>query len=636
MSLEKNAFASLGKTFRGEIWEDDADVPMGKGYSNEGKPFDINTACYLKLPQQAIRNASKRKVVARAAVQTLKTFGTVEKPASYFIKHEPGDMAIYDCDIEAAKDHAKSRLGPLLKSVPGIADQIAETANRHDISTTEFYLPGMTLRMWPLNESATQRITLKYVFISDAFLSKRTGLIEQAIARTTQHPKDKKIIIESQGSEEGDDFDRQWLSTDQGELHVKCPLCGEGQPFEWDREREDGTFAGFQRGPEESVILPDGKYNESEIIRNTHYECFHCRGKWLDVPLTRAALDASSYYVSKNPTANPENAGFSWPAWINRRLSWGKIMVEYLVSKKADREWNNREPYKQWVQKRAGKTWTDKFERPTAKVMIGSFNIAGGIKDEVSRIFMVDCQADPKKSKDAGQPVIGHFWFVSWAIDKDCRNIYQIARGYAESWNEWIDISKKLKVPNKNVAIDGGHWLDDVVNAAAANWEEGISYNGRGKQFKSAHVWTVMRGNGKRSSFKHDDGVFRAFAKASDYPRQVIIGGRKQIIFVPVIEWSNLSVKDQLFAIRQSQKPMIHVLPPEQLSAITREMEKKLGSYERQISNEYRTRDKGKNIWKESNPNVHYNDDDCMGIVQLARGGLIGHIEAAEEEVATV
>jgi phage terminase large subunit GpA-like protein len=202
--------------FAGEIWESDADVPMGKGYANDGQPFNINTAFYLMAVFIAIRNPAFLKVIIKAAVQTLKTY-VLERSTVFFARHDPGDMTFYDCDLDAAKDHAKSRVGPLLKSIPGLAAQFAEVEkdNRHDITTTEFYLPGMTLRFWPLNESSTQRITLRRVFISDAFLSKNTGMLKQAIARTTQHPLDKKIIIESQGSDEGDDFDREFLETSQ-------------------------------------------------------------------------------------------------------------------------------------------------------------------------------------------------------------------------------------------------------------------------------------------------------------------------------------------------------------------------------------------------------------------------------------
>ncbi len=236
--------------FRGEIWENIAGVPMGRGLANEGQPFDIETACYLKPVQRHLRLSPFGKTVIRAAVQMLKTFGTIESPAAYFIAHDPGDMTIYLSGDDSAFDQAKARLMPFIKSVPSVKTIIeeAERNNRFDITTAEFYLPGgMVLRVWPLNQTTTQRITLRYVLISDAFLSGTTGLIGQAIRRTTQHNshqiKDYKVIIESQGGEENDDFDMEWKSTDERYLHVVCPCCGMGQPFLWDRRREDDFMA---------------------------------------------------------------------------------------------------------------------------------------------------------------------------------------------------------------------------------------------------------------------------------------------------------------------------------------------------------------------------------------------------------
>ena len=46
--LLQEIFAAQGRTFRGSVLDFIKDAPMGKGHGNEGKPFDIETACYLK------------------------------------------------------------------------------------------------------------------------------------------------------------------------------------------------------------------------------------------------------------------------------------------------------------------------------------------------------------------------------------------------------------------------------------------------------------------------------------------------------------------------------------------------------------------------------------------------------------
>ena len=155
--------------FRGEIWEFFQNTAMVRGFANEGRPFDIESAAYLKEPMRGIRRRPHGKFVIKAAVQMLKTNGMIEQPSGYFIANDPGDMVIYLSGDFTAFDQAKARAMPYLKSNPKIAkmiDAVREQGpeGRHQITTSEFYLPGMVLRIWPLNITTTQRMTLRYVF----------------------------------------------------------------------------------------------------------------------------------------------------------------------------------------------------------------------------------------------------------------------------------------------------------------------------------------------------------------------------------------------------------------------------------------------------------------------------------------
>ncbi len=255
--LSRFAASACAPPFDGTIAEFVRDVPMGRGYANESKPFDIESACYLKPVLAAIQNPDIPVVCALAAVQMLKTFACIEMPAAYFMANDPGDMTIYIGGDDSASDQARARLLPWFRNIPEVNGLIeaAEAANRWDITTQEFYLPGMVLRIWGLNINTTQRITLRRVLISDAFLTKNTGMIAQAVARTTQHRANRKIIVESQGGEAGDDMDEFWKTTNMQYLHVVCPLCGTGQPFEFHRERGDDFQAVLPRRRALEIII---------------------------------------------------------------------------------------------------------------------------------------------------------------------------------------------------------------------------------------------------------------------------------------------------------------------------------------------------------------------------------------------
>ena len=631
-ALLREAFAGIGTSFRGEIWEDDMDVPMAKGYANDGKPFDIESACYLKPVFRAIKNPNIRKVVCKSAVQTLKTF-LLEKTTSYLIKHDPGDMAFYDADIDASNDHAKSRIGPMLHSVPGIALQLDDAIknNRFDITTTEFYLPGMSFRLWPLNEGATQRITLRYVFISDAFMSKRTGMIGQAIARTTQHPHDRKILIESQGGEEGDDFDLQFLSTDQGMLHVNCPECQQSQPFVWERLRPAdhpveslrGKYAGMQRGADDDVLLPDGSYNATAVLAHTHYECYHCGAKWFDNADSRLKIDQSSHYVCANPKANPEQSGFSWPAWINQRLRWGNIMLEYLMAKRSLKEFGNEEEIVQWYQKRAAVSWNPLLTQSKVATFTESYDPDTNIPDEKMRTMVVDCQQNPDTKS------IGHFWYVARVIDKR-GNSWQLARGYAKSWDEWIAVQKKFKIPNRNVAIDGRHWSPIIRTKAAECREIEKSLDGSGRSVWA--TWKVLRGDDTRG-WRGADGNILPYRHTTWIETILDKSGKRVSVTINEYLWSNLTVGIQLMNMRLGGegRPKFIALNRDKLDAQTQAMEQGDLTYDNQMNAEYlgEVRKQPRFIEVKQNCN-HYLDCERMGVLLMNLAGLISHAEAQE------
>lgn len=625
--LEQLAAAAIGKTFRGEVWEFAADIPMGKGFKNDGKPFNIEEAKYLKPVFRQIKNPKRRKHVWKAGVQGLKSYAAV-KSAAYKIVHDPGDMAIYDCDIEAARDNFKSRLGPMLKSIPEIDAMIASVESRHDVGISEMYLPGMTLRMWPLNISSTQRITLRYVVISDGFLSGNTGLVEQAIARTTQHPHDKMIIIESQGSDENDDFDRQYQSTDQGELHVVCPVCGMNQPFEFDRKRDDGSYSGFQRGPDEKILLKSGKYDEAAIMRETFYECFFCRKPWLDNYKIRAHLDESSNYIPANPNANPENAGFNWPNWINTRIPWGgdAVMLGYLIAKRADKEFANKEPLKQWYQKRAAKTWSDRLSGDKIPVIIGDYDPHKEIANQDHKGMIIDCQ------KHETLDTVGTFWFEVYAADKS-GNSFQLDRGFVKSWEALDAMQAKWKIENQFVCIDGRKWTPEIFQQVAIR-RKIVKAKKFGREIQYPSCWLVFMGDAPtRNSYPWPDKQWRAWSPPT-FNRVSILNekGGREIVTVQSYRWANLAIKDQLHSLRigGEGKPKFQALPHAQTSPETQAKETGDLAYDMQMDAELRGEKNGKPFWDKVRPDNHYLDLACMRIVRMGMRSLASHVAAPE------
>ncbi len=668
----------LRAPFRGEIWENVAGVGMGRGLSNEGKPFDIGTACYLKPIHRELRARPYGKFVIMAAVQMLKTHGCIEMPAGYFIPHDPGDMGIYFSGDNSAFDQAKARTMPFLKSIPYVGQVIREVEenNRFDITTAEFYLPGMALRIMPLNESTTQRLTLRYVLISDAFLSGRTGLIDQAIRRTTQHNtktiKDYKIIIESQGGEKGDDFDLQWQSTDQRLLHVVCPLCAVGQPFDWTRRRPDDFVAtppkgivsleheawlnfhtpilkrrdaGMQRGPEELVKLSDGSFNAREVMRQTYYECFHCGSAWRDTVETRQQLDESSYYVPSNPSANPENVGFSWPSWAGQRLPWGgeQNMLGYLEAKQVLDRFGNVEKLRQWNQKSAARPWDPNFgKQKVIEISIGSYESDPSklIENFHSRNMTVDSQ----KAKDAGpqEDRVGTFWYVIRDWDKSGNSV-QVARGFAESWDQLLKIMMHWRLVNQRFCIDASKWGPEIEAMAAAHFElvKPLVPDPRTGQIGAEYpsCWRLFYGD-KRAEFKIEvNGKAMPSPVSSGQPSRMYTvnrNGRTWRFYLFKYRWSNIAFEKQLDALLSKAigMPRFEALPREGLrlpngqpDLVTLAKETGVLTFDQQMTARYVTKVRGVDKYEDiDNREAHYRDCELQQLVRASQDGLLGHV----------
>lgn len=516
---------AIGRPFRGEIWDFIAAAPMAKGHGNDGQPFNIATAGYLREPFAAMKHPGYRKVVFKAGVKTLKTF-LVESAAAYFACFGTGDVTFYMADSGMAKDHAKGRLMDFWYGIALFAEMISTIPTRHDETTTELYFPGKTVRIWPANFTSTQNINLETVTISDAWCIGNTGFIEQIIQRTSQYPDTKKILVESQGSEEGDDFDRQYEDTDRRQLHVNCPRCGSSQPFLWHRQRLE-TFVpvpprdvvsldhaawiehhrplllqrpdcGMQRGAEELVKRPDGEYNEAEVLSGTYYECFHCGGAWPDDGpngATRIALDESSHYVATRSNANPGHAGFNWPKFINRRIPWGERMLEYLKALKLKRERGNRELFKQWIQKDEGRTWDKSLERDLRVRRQEAYDVAVAKHDAWRLCMIIDNQLDLMQQ-----------WVMVCAV-KQNGSVKQLWRGpllgLAECRKkqlEYVDAKGGLLLKDQFVFLDGRYKPEQICRHIVDH-EYGHWGNFRGE--RTWFCWNLMQG-GRLEYYSHE------------------------------------------------------------------------------------------------------------------------------------
>lgn len=231
---------NLKPPFRGSFVENAATAAMGKGHNNDGQPFDINTACYLKPIVQAYHQASTEFIALLGGVKTLKSF-MVELAAAYQVAHGRGDVIIYFGSGEVADETATTRILDFNKQIPSYAEKLATASGQYDQTMSAVKFPDKTFFIKPANLANVQQKNVEFLGMQDAFVTGDTGMIDQSLARTTQYQGTRKIFLESQGGEKpvegvtgGFDFDRFYhQQTDQRELHVNCPCCGRSHIWNW-------------------------------------------------------------------------------------------------------------------------------------------------------------------------------------------------------------------------------------------------------------------------------------------------------------------------------------------------------------------------------------------------------------------
>ncbi len=670
------------KRFRGGAVDNQKDAPMGKGHGNNGRPFDIETACYLKPLfaeyDKAVQTGNRLKLVVKAGVKTMKSFA-LEICAAEHVSNRSGDAAIFFGSEQAADTTSTTRILEFFNGITAFKEKLATITGQWDYTMGAVKFPDKTLFILSANLGNTQQKNLAFCSLQDAFVTAKTGMIDEMIARTTQYQKEAIIFLESQGGEEGFDFERHYEDTDQGELHVTCQHCGKPHIFNWKAFDEDSMqrpesfvptppliipsldhqawidhhrpiliskerrIAGFQRGDEKLVKLPNGDYDEAAILRETCFECYFCGCIWRDdgeYGKTRIHLDQSSHYVAARTDALPYNKGFNFPQWINRRLPWGPMMMEKLKVNRTAKETGNWEPVKIWWQKVAARTWLPKemMLNRVATVSPGSYDptlLADLIANAHSVDMAIDCQEDSDHKEKTGASITGWFWFIIRVFAKN-GDSKQLARGFVKGWENLIAIQRHWKIPNDRVMIDC--LFDPVgVRNKAIEYRETVQRTKRHPIFGMAPdvvTWKLLQAMTRQTNFKHKDKKERPWSEELRDGGYVIDekSGKPKWITVPKILFNKNPVRLQVDALYTSAPGMakFEVLSREHLKLpdgkpdkLTLDAETGKRTYENQMQSQAFNIDKNK--YDELHKDDHFYWCEQGLIVRAGMDGLLGN-----------
>lgn len=652
MTAEQNILdrvaSGFSKPYRGQIWENCKRFKLvGKAYEamprEQNGHFRIESARHLMWILLALLDPAVRKVIVIGATQVLKSIlGDIW--TTYVMEHNPRNMLVLFEDDPKAKLFCDARLMDTIKQHPILSKQILGV-DRHDATKTKIKLATMLLQAGGLNDGNVSSLSWPLIWISEGWQHKNDGLLFKAIKRADRFPDDCKILIESQAGQTEEDLHRVAMAAHQVPLTWACPLCGARQswetPNEFGRIRDDGTFSGMKFDPSEKEI--NGvltALNIQQRASSAHWECHHCRGAIQDTKQNRQQIMDSYEQDYKITTASgekisPESVCFYLPFESARDNSFSKTVTTYLTAKNAQRL-GDMIPIANWYMAERAMFWHKSLVHSQVPVITGSYNIEGTIPDEVCRVMSVDCQQDPGLTQATGKPTTGHFWYVVRVIDKNS-NQFQMARGYAKSWDELIAVQDFWKIQNQNVGIDGAFFRSDVIDMAAAKirpYTVRVKKHGRWVNETFWFTWTVLVGDSTgKGCWKWPDAYWRSISPMQPQIRPATIGGKQHNIKVPLYYWGNLAVKDQLNSLRMGGqgKPSFTKLPVEKLSEATRLVEQNDLTYDNQMSAEWKTLKKnGDPTYEKLRPNNHYFDCECECQCLFGLGGYLGNTVAVD------
>lgn len=510
------------------------------------------------------------------------------------IANAPAAMLLLQANDPEAKDFFTRYVRPLFKQCPPVHGLISETDNDKS-QVADFTNGAVVYCRGAWNESNLQRLSLRTVIIDEAWLVPR-GHIAEASARTQSFSWMGRVIVMSQGGDDGSEFHTLHNGTNQMQWNMACPSCSGLQPWDWSSVRF----------PEAAKV--NGVWDLKAVENGTTYECVHCQVRLKDTPGVRAEAnrpDRGAKFVATSNSSSWGAVGLHWNCLCNS--SFGREGVRLLKSKEAFDLYGDSEPRRIFRQKRLALSWSDDAGEMTSQAQAGDYALGDAWDLEAwitpeARVVDIKSTSIPAGSVPFRTMAVdvqrGHYFIEvrSWAKSGHSRLRWW---GKLETWEQLDDLAKQHQVSKALCGVDCGDQTQEVYARTAAR------------------QWKSLRGSGQTEFTVQDVGGKTTKRFYSD----------KQAVFVPgqrnraeMIVWGNLPTKDFLVGL---QKRKLH--------SYARNVPE---DYVLQLTSEVRVRDSrtGKPHWilpSSKTCGNHAWDCALMGLILAVRWGIIGR-EATE------
>ena len=513
-------------------------IELPNAYAIPGS-LDISTSPYLIQPMKDIDNPRIMQINLSMAVQVGKSLVS-ELCIPYWIINAPGPIFRIFHNKDVSDIFTETRLIPLLKNCKPTA--ILLDTDRFTAKKSGITLPHMAVTMGGSGTALQHGMSVKYL-LCDELHQWDIGEFDKFKARTTAFSGRRKIVVASQPNESNSEWEKIYLAGKVYEWQWCCPKCNTVQPFNWSKEREDGTYSGFSW---DTVLNTDGETTNIALSSATTWlECdnINCKHRVHDTPVERRQLNDKGRYVCIKNDGSNDVVSYTCPNFVNVNLTFESAAAQYMIAKSYQRTTGLDEQMKIFVNQILGKFYKAKPLTEISKIVTEIYE-----KDNLNMDWIKTMGVDVQRNGSI------KYWCIR-AWHKSGNESRLIDFGIARTWEEIEDIRKKNNVMIPLVGVDSGDGVTVLdVYQTCIRYGQVIKTKSGQLQYIS---YCPLKGDGQRISYPHKDGITRLYSEISPQDCQFSQTSKYKGIPAPLRLWSNMSIKNILINLRDNRIPNV-------------------------------------------------------------------------------
>lgn len=565
-------------------WAHDNIAELPAAYAIRGR-FDVANSPWLRAPFESMTDPACRHTTVSKAVQSGGTL-LAEISAAWRIANDPGPMTFTCQSIEMATLESKTRMMPLLESVPAVA-RLLPRAGPLRTQTEIFFPGGGFLVMNSANLAHQQSQSVKNKINDEIWMPAWADVYDHACARVTAFEQQgtSHILDISQGGYEGDKAEWSFNQGTREYWSVLCAMCA--KPHELAFHLEMGTPHWKEKKGDEKIERAgvvwsrearkdDGMFDEVMASETCAFVCPHCGHRHEDNDATREHWRKTGHYISPRENPPKDWRSFHWEALVAHPMRL--LVLEFCRAENQFTRIGDEEPRITFRQKREARSW--KVKRQTLDFSIRE--LAGysqetfrstKIPNEAARVMFIDKQ-------------MTHYWVEIGAFTAD-PEYTQLFFGRVDTRDAVREIQKLYGVMDGMVGQDRRYKPEEVDKDCALYGWRGMM--GASQQYKT---WRMENETTKlMEEYPHSD------------PKLASVGGGQSVYFY---EYATGYMKDILVNALAGKGMPWHL--PDDVNPVW---------IEHQNSEEKIEVKSGKWEWREVKQNANHGRDTSAAIVAM-------------------